>query len=63
MSTFIVSIDLENDAFKPDPSVEIRALLLEIAEKVRLYGPDFRTVMDKNGNSVGFTDVWKRAAK
>jgi hypothetical protein len=58
MATFIVSIEMDNDAFQPDPSLELRTLLLEIAERVRLYGPDCKTILDTNGNSVGFTDVW-----
>lgn len=63
MATFIVSIDMDNDAFQPDPSLELRDLLLEIAERVRLYGPDCKSVMDTNGNRVGFTDVWNTAPK
>lgn len=58
MATFIVSIEMDNDAFQPDPSLELRTLLLEIAERVRLYGPDCKTIIDTNGNNVGFTDVW-----
>ena len=63
MATFIVSIDMDNEAFQPDPSMELRDLLLEIAERVRLYGPDCKKILDTNGNSVGFTDVWASAPK
>ena len=63
MTTFIVSIDMDNEAFQPDPSVELRTLLLEIAETVRLYGPDADAILDTNGNRVGFTDVWNTAPK
>ncbi len=63
MATFIISIDMDNEAFQPDPSFELRSLLLEVAERVRLYGPDCRSIMDTNGNRVGFMDVWDNAPK
>lgn len=63
MATFIVSIDMDNDVFQPDPSLELRTLLLEIAESVRLYGPDAKAILDTNGNRVGFVDVWDTTPK
>jgi len=58
MATFVVNIDIDNDAFQPDPGAELHRILFELSQKVRLHGPRDQYVMDSNGNRVGFTDVW-----
>ena len=59
MATFIVSIEIDNDAFQPDPGLELQGILFNLSKRVRLYGPSNLHLLDSNGNRVGFTDVWE----
>ena len=51
-----ITIECDNEAFKPDPSDEVRAILTEMMAAARYA--DFRTLdgrklRDSNGNTVG----------
>jgi hypothetical protein len=50
--TCYVEFDTENDAFHPDPSIEIATILRKVADHIDL-GMKSGKVMDSNGNSVG----------
>jgi hypothetical protein len=61
---FILHIDVNNDAFQPDPNAELGRILREIADRLELravsfdkHAPawlgHFQTIHDANGNDVG----------
>lgn len=57
---FRLTIDVDNDAFHPDPSNEIARLLREAAEQIeRDSKPSGMSLRDINGNRVGGWDFSK----
>jgi hypothetical protein len=53
--TFTLTINLENDAFSPEPEPEVARILRVIADKLEENPgyPMYQTVFDVNGNDVG----------
>jgi len=53
--TFTLLINTGNDAFHPDPRIELSRILQGIVDKMRDGDNlrDYQTIMDINGNSVG----------
>ncbi len=66
--TFRLNIDVDNDAFQPDPRPEVAAILMGIAKQLMAdvhtepWNPDgrrsntlrmYQTIFDCNGNDVG----------
>lgn len=59
---FTLSIKIDNDAFLPDPSIEVARILEELAEIVeKSYSIGQRKLYDRKGNKVGWTIVQKLA--
>jgi hypothetical protein len=55
MARFVLYIDCDNDAFKPDPMPAICTILRQTVARIQ-RGDDasgFRTLHDANGNDVG----------
>ena len=48
----VISINLDNDAFQPDPAQEISRILMLLAARFNV-APWPESIMDKNGNNVG----------
>lgn len=58
MSVLTIVIDLDNDAFKPDPEPEVSRLLTLVVHQMEHYkveGP--KKILDVNGNTVGTVSV------
>ena len=53
MEKLIIEIDLENDAFQPDPWPEVVALLSKITKRAEFCGFENRAIIDSNGTKVG----------
>ena len=56
MAKFMLEIDIDNDAFQPDPDIEIARLLHEAGMRVNggMLGRKSRMgLRDSNGNTVG----------
>ena len=56
LTKFQVFLNLDNDAFQPDPTEEIVRILRDIADRMEIEGetPEFfKTILDYNGNDVG----------
>ena len=49
----IIEIDTSNDAFQPDPYLEVTRLLLVAAVRTLMHGKDRAFLYDLNGNTVG----------
>ena len=51
----IITIELGNDAFYPHADLEIRRILIELADKLpdAEKEGDYRVLHDSNGNTVG----------
>lgn len=57
-----IDIDLENDAFQPDPASEVGRLLREIARdlesgRLRMVDSMTKRLHDVNGNNVGGLEI------
>jgi hypothetical protein len=54
-NTFVLTINCENDAFQPDPTMELERLLRDIADRIAMGDviSTYRTIYDANGNDVG----------
>lgn len=56
-----ITINTDNDSFKPAPQLEVARILADLSEKaeeaVSLRDMNGRKVMDENGNSVGKISV------
>lgn len=52
---FNLTLRTDNDAFQPEPNLEVARILREIANKVEREGAIglFQTIFDSNGNDVG----------
>lgn len=56
----IITIEVDNDAFQPEPSKELARILKELSDKISHKGiEDKRPLYDINGNNVGWLEVMK----
>jgi len=51
----VITIDLSNDAFQPNPGPEVGRILYELARDIKDEGElvDYSPIADVNGNIVG----------
>ncbi len=61
MAEFRLTINLDNDAFQPDPVPEIVQILRRWADRTALYGlPELGAsprIIDENGNACGTVTI------
>ena len=56
MKSFRLYVNVDNDAFSPDPTPELASLLRSIAHRIERddsYNGWYQTILDSNGNDVG----------
>lgn len=57
MSKMILTIELDNDAFQPDPCFEVARILRNTADEIEASGYIAGRLRDINGNPVGTVDL------
>jgi hypothetical protein len=53
---FVLSLTTDNDAFQPEPALELAVILRKIADQIEAGDRDihcYQTIFDTNGNDVG----------
>lgn len=56
MKKFKIEIELENDAFKPDYTTEVKRILEVISDKLEKGYTNLR-ILDINGNCCGYAEI------
>ena len=56
MKKFKIEIELENDAFNPDYTAEVRRILEVVSDKLEKGYTDLR-ILDINGNYCGYAEI------
>lgn len=56
MKKFKIEIELENDAFKPDYTAEVKRILEVISDKLE-NGYNNLRILDINGNYCGYAEI------